>query len=413
MNRGSAQNKMAARRCARLTYNTQEQNADLLCAVLPYRCWHHFIPSFSWSSRMPLPPKLPIGIQTFSEIIEGGYCYVDKTALACRMLDEHKYYFLSRPRRFGKSLFLDTLKSMFEGHKEWFVGLAAEKQYQWGKVWPVIRLNFAAGKKKTVQGWGDLLLRQMEEVEAQLGLCCAERDPALRLRELIGKVHRHTGSKVVVLVDEYDKPILDNLENSEIARDMREFLGDFYSVLKSEDEHLRFVFLTGVSKFAKVSLFSGLNHLKDISLDPRYATICGYTQSELNTVFADYLGEFALDDIKRWYNGYHWLGESVYNPWSLLNFFDEKRFKGYWIESGKPEFLLKLLIKQQIFAPRLASWVTDEALLGKFDVDDISAEALLFQAGYLTIQSVDRSNETWSYLLGYPNLEVEKHFIAI
>lgn len=358
------------------------------------------------------PSKLPIGIQTFSEIIEGGYCYVDKTALACRMLEEHKYYFLSRPRRFGKSLFLDTLKSMFEGRKEWFVGLAAEKQYAWDRVWPVIRLNFAAGKKKTVHGWGELLLRQMGEIEEQQGVSCVERDPALRLRELIGKLHRHTGCKVVVLVDEYDKPILDNLENSEIALEMREFLGDFYSVLKSEDEHLRFVFLTGVSKFAKVSLFSGLNHLKDISLDPRYATICGYTQTELNTVFAAYLDGFALADIKRWYNGYHWLGEPVYNPWSLLNLFDEKRFKGYWIESGKPGFLLKLLMQQQVFAPRLAAWVTDETLLGKFDVDDISAEALLFQAGYLTIQSVDRENETWSYLLGYPNLEVEKHLNA-
>ncbi len=361
---------------------------------------------------MPSAKKLPIGVQTLRNIIEGGYYYVDKTALACQLIEQGKYYFLSRPRRFGKSLFLDTLKSIFAGEKELFVGLAAEQRIDWQQSYPIIRLNFATAPENSLDAWRAVCLQQMQQVADQYQLVCHASYPGLRLAELIGKLHRQTGRKVVVLVDEYDKPILDGLEQPELARTMRDFLAGLYSPLKSEDEHLHFVMLSGVSKFSKVSLFSGLNHLNDISLNARYSSICGYTEPELQTVFADQLSAFSLDDVRRWYNGYHWLGEAVYNPWSLLNLFENKDFRGYWWESGKPSFLLKLLQRKKFFIPRLAALHTDEDLLGKFDVDDISPDALLFQAGYLTIRHVEAAQGGNRYTLGYPNLEVEKHLNA-
>lgn len=356
--------------------------------------------------------KLPIGVQTFRKIIEGGFYYVDKTALACQLIEGGGYYFLSRPRRFGKSLFLDTLKSIFSGERELFVGLAAEQRIDWSQTWPVIRFNFAQAPENSLDVWHRVCMQQMRAVEQQYGVSCSETHPALRLAELIGQLHRHTGRKVVVLVDEYDKPILDSLDNPELAYTLRDFLGGLYSPLKSEDEHLHFVMLSGVSKFSKVSLFSGLNHLNDITLNARYSSICGYTEPELQAVFADRLSEFSLDEVRRWYNGYSWLGESVYNPWSLLNLFEQRRFSGFWWESGKPSFLLKLLVRKKVFVPRLAALHTDEDLLGKFDIDDISPDALLFQAGYLTIRQVENVGGVNSYTLGYPNLEVEKHLNA-
>ncbi|MEN9867233.1 MAG: hypothetical protein RL748_2823, partial [Pseudomonadota bacterium] len=362
---------------------------------------------------MSSPKKLPIGVQTFRKIIEGGYYYVDKTALACQLIqDGGGYYFLSRPRRFGKSLFLDTLKCIFAGEKDLFTGLAAEHRIDWSQTWPIIRINFAQAPENTLDTWRNVCLQQLRTVEKQYAIICEQTHPGLRLVELIGELHRKTGRKVVVLVDEYDKPILDSLEDSDLARTMRDFLAGFYSALKSEDEHLHFVMLSGVSKFSKVSLFSGLNHLNDISLNARYSSICGYTEPELTSVFADRLSAFSLDEIRRWYNGYNWLGEAVYNPWSLLNLFENQDFRGYWWESGKPSFLLKLLERKKVFVPHLSAFHTDADLLGKFDVDDISPDALLFQAGYLTIRQVEKSNAGNRYTLGYPNLEVEKYLNA-
>ena len=361
---------------------------------------------------MPPTKKLPLGVQTFRKIIEGGYYYVDKTGLACDLIEQGSYYFLSRPRRFGKSLFLDTLKSIFAGEKALFTGLAAEQRIDWSQSWPIIRLNFAYAPENSLATWQRVCLQQMQAVEKQYGVTCSETHPGLRLGELIGALHQHTGRKVVVLVDEYDKPILDNLENPDLARTMRDFLAGLYTPLKSEDEHLHFVMLSGVSKFSKVSLFSGLNHLTDITLHARYSSICGYTEPELTTVFADRLAAFSLDEVRRWYNGYHWLGAAVYNPWSLLNLFESGEFGGHWWRSGQPGFLLNLLKRKHFFLPRLSSLYTNDDLLGKFDVDDISPEALLFQSGYLTIRQVERTGIGTRYLLGYPNMEIETHLNA-
>jgi hypothetical protein len=351
--------------------------------------------------------KLPLGIQTFSEIIEGGYYYVDKTALAWQLIENGKYYFLSRPRRFGKSLFLDTLKEIFSARQDLFRGLAIDAHYDWQVSHPVLRLNLARRNHVSVQQCVEMVNHQLQAYEQEFGLPAGASAPALRLADLIARLHLQTGKKVVVLVDEYDKPILDHIDQPESARQMRDFLRDLYSALKTEDEHLRFVLLTGVSKFSKVSLFSGLNHLTDITLDTRYATLCGYTETELHSTFADRLKEFSRDEIRRWYNGYCWLGESVYNPWSILNLLDKRQFRAYWAESGQPAFLLKLLASRQIFTPRLAAWQTDESLLGRFDVDDIEPEALLFQTGYLTIKAINRQSATTQYTLCYPNREVE------
>ncbi|WP_338849223.1 AAA family ATPase [Massilia sp. W12] len=361
---------------------------------------------------MSKPKKLPLGVQTFKKIIEGGYYYVDKTDLACQLIEDGGYYFLSRPRRFGKSLFLDTLKSIFAGEKDLFAGLAAEHRVNWAPPRPIIHLNFAMAPENSLSAWQNVCMQQLQDVERQYGFQGSQAHPAQRLAELIAGLHRTSGQKVVVLVDEYDKPILDSLEDPDLARKMQNFLAGLYSPLKSEDAHLHFVFLTGVSKFSKVNLFSGLNHLTDISLKPRYATVCGYTETDLHTVFADRLGDLPMAKIKQWYNGYNWLGTPVYNPWSLLNLFDNQQFKAYWIETGMSTFLVQLLKKKNFFLPGLSGWYTDMDLSGKFNIDNISPIALLFQTGYLTIKEVEERDFEYRYTIDFPNLEVKKHFSA-
>ncbi len=371
---------------------------------------HGIVSPVSLSAHLTMTnrKKLPLGIQTFSEIIEGGYYYVDKTMLVWQMIDQGKYYFLSRPRRFGKSLFLDTLKSAFEGRQDLFAGLAITRHTDLAQSWPVLHFNFAAGPQASPAALLQLLQRMLADYEQQFGLPggAANDTPGQRLAQLLAHLHHKSGRKVVVLVDEYDKPILDHLLKPELATQMRDILREFYSTLKAEDEHLRFVFLTGVSKFSKAGLFSGLNHLHDITLDPRYATVCGYTETELRQVFADQIDRFDSGEIKRWYNGYHWLGEPVYNPWSILSLFATGRFKNYWFESGTPTFLINLLREKQVFIPRLAEWKIPESSLSEFEIGHIAVEALLFQTGYLSIRAVhEQDHKTW-YTLGWPNLEV-------
>ena len=355
--------------------------------------------------------KLPIGIQTFSQIIEEGYYYVDKTGLALDLIEQGKYYFLSRPRRFGKSLFLDTLKDLFEGQQALFTGLAAETRWDWTKQYPVIRISFSDGvlqnRAELDQRIRDILRLNREALGLQLPPGLPERDIAGNFGDLIRQAHRNTGQRAVVLIDEYDKPILDNITNSAVALEMREGLKNIYSVLKGSDEHLKFVFLTGVSKFSKVSLFSGLNNLKDITLDARYSALCGYTDADVDSVFAPELPGLDREQIRQWYNGYNWLGASVYNPFDLLLLFDSREFRPYWFETGTPTFLVKLLAQRQQFTPDLSRIVAPEALLSTFDVDNIPVEALLFQAGYLTIASAWRIPGRLELTLKYPNLEVQ------
>jgi Predicted AAA-ATPase/PD-(D/E)XK nuclease superfamily len=353
--------------------------------------------------------KLPIGIQTFREIREEDHYYVDKTGLAIDLIESGKHYFLSRPRRFGKSLLLDTFKALFEGERALFDGLAAETRWDWTRRHPVIRLDFGGG-----------VLRDRAELDQRLDeiLCDVQRDLGLpaptgylslggRLAELIRLAHVQHGAPAVVLIDEYDKPILDNITDRETATVMRDGLRNLYSVLKGSDAHLKFVFITGVSKFSKVSLFSGLNNLFDITLEARWSALCGYTDEDVNTVFAPELPGLDREEIRRWYNGYNWLGTSVYNPYDLLLLFRTGVFRPYWFETGTPTFLIDMLASRHWYTPDLSRTVATETLLSAFDVDRIETEALLFQAGYLTIDSVWTIPGRREFTLKYPNKEVQ------
>jgi len=255
--------------------------------------------------------KLPLGISTLSKIIPEGYAYVDKSGFVHELVENGSYYFLSRPRRFGKSLFLDTLKEAFEGNRELFRGLWLEDHWDWETRYPVIRISFGEGVFHDRARLEEKIWEQLTLHEERLGVACAFRTISGRFGQLIEQTARKFGQGVVVLVDEYDKPILDCIADPVVAADVREGLKDFYSVLKDNDAHLKFVFLTGVSKFSKVSLFSGLNNLTDVTLDPRFATICGWTETELTACFAEHLQGKDLDEIRRWYNGYSWLGEKA------------------------------------------------------------------------------------------------------
>ena len=353
----------------------------------------------------------PIGIQSFAKLREDGCYYVDKTGLAMRLVAEGSYYFLSRPRRFGKSLLLDTFKELFEGNQALFTGLAAENLWDWGKKHPVIRVSFSDG---VLQSRAELNQRIQGILRVNRELLGLPRSPELpesdiagNFSDLIRQAHQATGQRAVVLIDEYDKPILDNIDNPAVATEMRDGLKNLYSVLKGSDEHLKFVFLTGVSKFSKVSLFSGLNNLKDITLDARYSALCGYTEADVDTVFAAELPGMDRQLIRDWYNGYNWLGESVYNPFGLLLLFDTRVFKAHWFETGTPTFLIKLLQQRQVFTPDLSRIVASDTLLSTFEVDNIPVEALMFQAGYLTIADVWQAPGQMELTLKYPNLEVQ------
>jgi hypothetical protein len=352
--------------------------------------------------------KLPIGIQTFAKIREANYYYVDKSGIAVDLAVNGTHYFLSRPRRFGKSLFLDTLKELFEGNQALFKDLAAESRWDWTKKYPVLRISFGGGVLGSVTDLNQSLHHQLATMERQFQLPAEFTDMRSRFAELIALVAKISGQRVVILVDEYDKPILDRIESPEIARQIRETLKDFYAVIKDSDAHIRFAFLTGVSKFSKVSLFSGLNNLKDITLDARYSAICGYTEADVDTVFAPELPGLDRQEVRRWYNGYNWLGEAVYNPFDLLLLFDERQFKPYWFETGTPTFLIKLLTEHDSFIPELGRLRADSDLLSTFDVDNIPVEALMFQAGYLTIDYQEMQGEDILYRLRYPNREVRQ-----
>ena len=330
--------------------------------------------------------KLPIGIQTFREIREENCYYVDKTAYMRRLADEGAHYFLSRPRRFGKSLFLDTLKELFEGSEPLFEGLDVHDRWDWSVRHPVLRLSFGSGNFKEPGYLDTNLMAQLAAIERRAGVGCAHTSAPERFGGLIEALHERTGQRTVVLVDEYDKPILDALDAPATARAHRDYLRGLYATIKDRDAHVKLTFLTGVSKFSKVSLFSGLNNLLDITLDPSYSSICGYTDADLDTVFAPELPGLDRDEIRRWYNGYGWLGEEkVYNPFDILLLFRHRRFGAWWFETGTPAFLIETLLERGVGALALENMLGSDALLSAFDVEHIATEALLFQTGYLTI----------------------------
>jgi len=352
--------------------------------------------------------RLPIGIQNLREIREDDCYYVDKTRFAVELVREGKYYFLSRPRRFGKSLFVDTLKELFEGNKDLFAGLYAENNWDWSVRYPVIHISFGGGVIRDRDDLKRTILSMLRFNRERLGIQCTETDHVSRcFIEMIHNAHQNTGRRVVVLVDEYDKPILDRIEDEAVALEIREGLKDFYSVIKDADPHIKFAFLTGVTKFYKVSLFSGLNNLQDITLDHRYSAICGYTEEDLDLVFSTELEGLDRQQIRIWYNGYNWTGETVYNPFDLLLLFSTRQFRSYWFETGTPSFLVKLLLDRRQFTPDLERIVAPESLISTFDVGNIPVEALLFQTGYLTVNSVEYIPGRMELTLRYPNREVK------
>ena len=330
--------------------------------------------------------RLPVGIQTFRKVRESGCYYVDKTSYIEQLVSGGDCYFLSRPRRFGKSLFTDTIKEAFQGSRELFEGLALHEGWDWSVSCPVVRLDFSGGVYTRPDGLEDDLVKQLTFLERETGVVTHDASMPGRLQSLIVELHRVSGRRVVLLVDEYDKPILDALEVPEIARANRDLLRGVYSSVKYADAHIRFAFLTGVSKFSQVSLFSGVNNLTDITLEPEFSSICGYTDDDLDTVFAAELDGLDRDRIRDWYNGYSWLGdERVYNPYDVLLLFRKRRFKPYWFQTGTPKFLIDTLMSRGVPTASLGTVTASEEQLSAFDLDHIAVEALLFQTGYLTI----------------------------
>ncbi len=353
--------------------------------------------------------RLPIGMQTFRTLREQDCYYVDKTAYVEPLLRGGTHYFLSRPRRFGKSLFLDTLKELFEGSEALFAGLYIHDRHDWSERHPVVRLSFAGGSFKEAAKLHANVMAQLEGVAEQEGVSARYETAPERLAYLLRTLHARAGQRVAVLVDEYDKPILDALEMPEVALANRDYLRGLYGVIKDSDAHVRFTFLTGVSKFTKVSLFSDLNNLTDITLDRRYSSICGYTEDDLEAVFAPELAGLDRERIREWYNGYRWRGaEKVYNPYDVLLLFDSREFAAHWFETGTPAFLVDLLLQRRVASVGLDRMVGTVELLSTFDVGKIGTEALLFQTGYLTITGEEELGGMALFRLGYPNREVRQ-----
>lgn len=364
--------------------------------------------------------KLPIGIQSIEKIRTQDYIYVDKTQFALDLIEgDAPHYFLSRPRRFGKSLFLSTLAEIFRGNKALFKGChISESSYDW-KPYPVLHLNFVEILNDTTQDFKASLQRSITDLAAdhdvKIGVPSAQEGLKNLIKALAPK------GPVVVLIDEYDKPLIDNLHNLEVAEGNRELLQSFYSTLKGLDEHIKFTFITGISRFSKVSLFSGANHLKDISMDKRYADMMGYTYDEIVQYFDEHLQTIAeeqdrteeevLTEIKTWYNGYRFTKAEthVYNPFSTLNYLDEREVKSYWYASGTPTFLLEQVKKHpRSMVPLSGTRAEESELTSSGSVEKIDLKALMFQTGYLTIEGYSPSSK--HYQLGFPNQEVREAF---
>ncbi len=352
--------------------------------------------------------NLPLGMSTLSTLRNNDCIYVDKTEFALQLIQLPGAYFLSRPRRFGKSLCVDTLKEIFEGHQGLFEGLYIHDHWDWSRRFPVIKIDFAGGviasRHELDEKIREILVRNGERLQVATG----EVSLSGMFTDLISGAVRQYGRKAVVLVDEYDKPMLDAIDKPEVAAEIREGLKNLYSVLKEQDANLQFVFMTGVSKFSRVSLFSGINQLTDITLDARYSALCGYTGQDLRRCFGEHLAGVDWDELKLWYNGYSWGGEvRVYNPFDILQFIAKGLdYRNYWFETGSPRFLIKLFRKACYFLPSLEGIETSEEILDSFDVERINPVTLLFQTGYLTIQAIHTRMRRKIYTLSPPNYEV-------
>jgi len=368
--------------------------------------------------------KLPIGIQTFSKIREDDFLYVDKTEQIYQLITSGQYFFLSRPRRFGKSLTLSTIREIYEGNRALFEGLWIENQWDWSRVRPVVHIQFNEIGYNT-GGLEEALHKTLEEQAALHGLSLKEATYDQKFRELIRELAEKKG-KVVLLIDEYDKPLIDYLEKDQlpIAFEHQRILKNFYSIIKSADPYLEFLLITGVSKFSKVSVFSDLNNLNDITIDDNYSDLTGYTQGELESTFSEWIDhclkkmkpqsrEELLFNIKKWYDGYTWDGKvHVYNPFSILNFFSKSTFQYYWFKTGTPSFLIKKIKEAGHF--NLNDLKVSGLIFESYSLDNLEIRSLLFQTGYLTIKDIDYHRGI--YTLDFPNREVEQamtgHLIA-
>ena len=351
--------------------------------------------------------KYPVGIQDFEKLRSENYVYVDKTKFVWEIAKWGGYFFLSRPRRFGKSMLISTLEALYKGKKALFDGLYIADKWDWNVTSPVIKISFSNIGYKD-KGLFAAINDSLDATAREYDIELKDNYNSGKFKELIETLSKRFG-KVVVLVDEYDKPIIDSLGvDTPKALENREILKSFYSILKDADPYLRTVLITGVSKFARVSIFSDLNNLTDLTIDTKFASVCGISQEELEFTFKEELQFFDKEKIKTWYNGYSWGGESsVYNPFSLLHFFRGKEFKNYWFESATPTFLINLSKKQDLF--NYENVRVSALQLGAYDLEKINALPLMFQTGYLTIKEYD--DETGIYTLDYPNQEVRQSFL--
>ena len=364
--------------------------------------------------------KYPIGIQDFEDLQRNGYAYVDKTNFVYKLADEGKYYFLSRPRRFGKSLFLSTLEAYFQGKKELFKGLAIyDLETEW-KKYPIFHIDLNTANFREKDSLYTVLNDYLTTWESKFGTRESEATLALRFKGVIARAAEKEGCGVVILIDEYDKPILQTLRDPELQAEHRAQLKAFYSVLKTQDRYIKFAFLTGVTKFGKVSVFSDLNNLTDISMDHRYISICGMTEKELLTNFKEGISELAeangdteeatIAKLKARYDGYHFEENTVgiYNPFSVLNTLANSRYDDYWFKADTHPFLIDILKKHDYFITDLSKAQVKANMMNNVDTNPIP---VIYQGGYLTIKSYDERFK--NYQLGFPNKEVENGILNI
>ena len=365
--------------------------------------------------------KYPIGIQNFESLIGDGYVYVDKTALMYQLTSTGRYYFISRPRRFGKSLLISTLEAYFSGRRDLFEGLAVEKlEKDWVK-YPILHVDLNTARYNDSDSLANVLEYTLNDWEKKYGSSTAETTFELRFRGIIERAVEKTGQRVVILVDEYDKPLLQTIGNETLQDEYRSTLKAFYSVMKTQDRYIRFAFLTGVTKFSKVSVFSDLNNLTDISMSEEFQTICGITDEEIHTYFEEPLNKLAAkyntsyDEIcrrlKENYDGYHFRknGVDMYNPFSLLSTFRANEFGSYWFETGTPTYLVKLLKDNNFCLPDLTEGEIASKSLNDVESMHDNPVSVIYQSGYLTIKDYDEEFEM--YRLGFPNKEVEEGFM--
>ena len=360
--------------------------------------------------------KLPVGIQTFKDIREENYLYIDKTGIAYDLIDNYRYVFLSRPRRFGKSLFMDTIHNIFEGNKEYFKGLAIESKWDWDIKYPVISLimndKFLMLNELEVDVSNQLIIQAIKyKIELK------KEKPCFMLSRLLRDLHQKFERKVALLIDDADKPFRNKLLDTNV-KDINDFLLGLYIVTKESDKDIKFSMMTGIYPI-KGDYFSGFNNFTDISLDKRYGDICGFTQKELEDNLSQHL-ELNIHNskLKQWYNGYNFLKSDMYNPFDILKFIKyDFVYDNYWFESGTPTFLIKLIKQNNYFLPNLSELVVDKKLLSSFDIENLDLEVILYQAGYLTIKKVEiDEDEDILYTLEVPNQEVKvslnKYIIA-